>query len=373
MITLQFKGIEKEFANTDELREFAQSQRNSWSWLQEAQYKDSHLNQLWRIYDNYLRQIDNFLIQYEQQDDKNWQANLEKELISYTQQAVAQGFLLDESPQAKFVAELKERKTPQIAVYALAFLTEQNIRFDTVRSAFEGVYWALQFSQGNTDTVKAQQDALESMKKGWDDKFGKQYKDLKSQNDQLIKEVTEFKSKHDGLIKSFETEIEENKKRLKDIEHIYDEKLALRSSVQYWSDKRAHHQKIMWWTGGVTLLLALATTGAFILVALEFLKETVAEVPLWKLSIMLAISSFGVWVTRLMAKIFISNLHLRTDSHERTTMIQTYLALLREGSGPKDEERQLILQTLFRPSTTGFIKEDGPAGFYETISKALGK
>ena len=88
---------------------------------------------------------------------------------------------------------------------------------------------------------------------------------------------------------------------------------------------------------------------------------------------MLAISSLGVWVTRLVAKIFISNLHLRTDSHERTTMIQTYLALLREGNGPKDEERQLILQTLFRPSTTGFIKEDGPTGFYETMSKAFGK
>ena len=129
----------------------------------------------------------------------------------------------------------------------------------------------------------------------------------------------------------------------------------------------------MVWTGLITLSLALVTIGAFLWVAFEFSEDTITKVPLWKLSIMLAISSFGVWITRLAAKIFISNLHLRTDSYERTTMIQTYLALLREGSGPKDEERQLILQTLFRPSTTGFIKEDGPSGFYETVSKALGK
>jgi hypothetical protein len=129
----------------------------------------------------------------------------------------------------------------------------------------------------------------------------------------------------------------------------------------------------MFWAGGITLLLALITTGTFIWVALELLEETATKVPLWKLSIMLAISSLGIWVTRLTSKIFLSNLHLRADSHERTTMIQTYLALLREGSGPKNEERQLILQTLFRPSTTGFIKEDGPTGFYETISKAFGK
>ncbi|MES9847280.1 MAG: DUF6161 domain-containing protein [Candidatus Thiodiazotropha sp.] len=54
-------------------------------------------------------------------------------------------------------------------------------------------------------------------------------------------------------------------------------------------------------------------------------------------------------------------------------MIQTYLALLREGSGPKDEERQLILQTLFSPSTTGFIKDDGPSSFHEIVSNALSK
>ncbi|HDV5807106.1 TPA: hypothetical protein RJD87_002938, partial [Legionella pneumophila] len=96
---------------------------------------------------------------------------------------------------------------------------------------------------------------------------------------------------------------------------------------------------------------------------------TVLNVPLWKLGIMIGISSFGVWITRLFAKIFIANLHLKTDADERVTMIQTYLALLREGNGPQNDERQLILQTLFRPSTTGFIKDDGPAMFYESILK----
>ena len=373
LIKLQFKEGEKEFLNTDQLREFLKSQRNSWSWLQEVQY-DGHLNQLWRTYDNYFLQIDNFLTQYEQhKDNKNWQSNLERELISYTQQAVAKGFLLDESPQAKFVAELKERKTPHVAAYALASLTEQNIRFDTVRPAFEGTYWALQFLQGNINTVKAEQNALESMKKSWDVKFGKQFKDLRSQHDQLTREITDFRSQSNDWVKSFETEIEESKKRLKDIEHTYNEKLALQSSVQYWSDKRAHHQKVMRRAGKVGLLLALVTTAVFILGAFILLQETITKVPLWKLSIMLAASSLGVWLTRLAAKIFISNLHLGTDSYERTTMIQTYLALLREGNGPKNEERQLILQTLFRPSTTGFIKEDGPAGFYETIYKAFEK
>ncbi len=376
MITLQFKEIRKDFANTDELREFVQLQRDSWSWLQKIGSRDRSLNQLRNAYYEYLNRIDNFLNQYEQyKDHKDQQDSAKKELLNQTQRAISKGFFLNESSQAKFVAELKEKTNPLVAAYALIFLAEQDISPDinAIGPAVEGVYWALQFLQGNTDTVKVQQDALESMKRNWDVRFGEYYDNLKLQNDQFIKEATELKSKHNDLIKSFETEIEESKKRLKDIEHTYDEKLALQSSVKYWGDKRNHHQKIMFLTGGITLFLALVTIGAFLWVAFEFSEDTITQVSLWKLSIMLVISSFGVWITRLMAKIFISNLHLRTDSHERTTMIQTYLALLQEGKGPKDEERQLILQTLFRPSTTGFIKEDGPAGFYETISKAFGK
>ena len=376
MITLQFEEIKKEFANTDELREFVQLQRDSWSWLHEIGSRDRSLNRFRNTYYEYLNRIDNFLNQYEQhKDHKDQQDSLKKELLDQTQRATNAGFLLNESPQARFVIELKEKRKPLVAVYALMFLLEQDISPDTNTTvlAIEGVYWALQFLQGNTDTVKVQQDALESMKRNWDVRFGEHYDDLKLQNNQFVKEATELKSKHNDLIKSFETEIDESKKQLKDIERTYDEKLALQSSVQYWSDKRAHHQKVMRRAGKVGLLLALVTTAVFILGAFMLLQETITKVPLWKLSIILAASSLGVWLTRLAAKIFISNLHLGTDSYERTTMIQTYLALLREGNGPKNEERQLILQTLFRPSTTGFIKEDGPAGFYETISKAFEK
>ena len=373
LIKLQFEDGEKEFLDTDELRNFLESQRNSWTWLEETASEDKNLDEVWEVYNNYLCQIDHFLNTYQEYEhDGGQQHKLKEDLLDETEYASSHGIVLSESPKAKFVEALKERTNPKVAAYALAFLMELYIDFHQ-KSALEGSYWALQFLQGNTDTVQAQQDSLKSMKQDWNTRFGKQHENLREQNKELIIEVTELKSQYYSLVESSKEQIEKAEKQLKDIERTYNEKLALQSSVQYWSNKCAHHQKIMFWTGGVTLLLALATTGAFIWVALELLEETVAKVPLWKLSIMLAISSFGVWVTRLAAKIFISNLHLRTDSHERTTMIQTYLALLREGTGPKDEERQLILQTLFRPSTTGFIKEDGPASFYETISKAFGK
>lgn len=78
-------------------------------------------------------------------------------------------------------------------------------------------------------------------------------------------------------------------------------------------------------------------------------------------------------MVRLASKIFISHLHLQTDAHERITMIQTYLAMLRNDEAVKEEDRNLILQALFRPSPTGYIKDDSPFVIQDLISKLTGK
>ncbi|HBZ36947.1 MAG TPA: hypothetical protein DEO59_00225 [Balneola sp.] len=54
----------------------------------------------------------------------------------------------------------------------------------------------------------------------------------------------------------------------------------------------------------------------------------------------------------------LSNIHLRTDADERRVMILTYLSLLRRENAITEEDRKVILQTLFRPSATGIIKDD---------------
>ena len=121
------------------------------------------------------------------------------------------------------------------------------------------------------------------------------------------------------------------------------------------------------------LVLAIVTGIGFIFAAIKLLDTTLSEVKLWQLGIMLVISTFGIWLTRLSAKIFVSNLHLRIDAGERAVMMKTYLALMREGNGLEENDRKLILQTLFRPSSTGIIKDDGPSGLLDVLSKSLSK
>ena len=65
-----------------------------------------------------------------------------------------------------------------------------------------------------------------------------------------------------------------------------------------------------------------------------------------------------VWIIRIFVRIFLSNLHLKEDAEERVTMINTFLALLRDTQDPNSLNKNIILETLFRPSSYGLIKDD---------------
>ena len=94
---------------------------------------------------------------------------------------------------------------------------------------------------------------------------------------------------------------------------------------------------------------------------------------LWKISILFMISTLGFWLTRVSARGFVSNQHLEMDCRERITILFTYFALQESESPLRGNERPIVLETLFRPGTTGLIKDDGPANILETLIKATKK
>ena len=378
-LVLKFSESEREFNNLGELQKFMELERDAWLWLEKVYQLDKALEKVREPFNRYIGEVSEFIGEYQKhQSNQKYIDESLSVLKNKTQFAVHQGLILSASTEAQFIFKIKDSRGEQIAAYSLAFLKNIKINFNTAL-AIEGAYWAMQHKQGSTETVEAHQKTLELMKHSWVVKFGKKHKELQEKNDELISEIEGLRNKFNSLIleaeaqkaeqkESFEAEFKKVQEKIDDIERVHKENLALQSSFKYWDEKRIHHQSVMWKMAKVTASSAAAVTGIFVWVA-YFLFEatTLSEVQLWKFGIMLAISSFGVWLIRLLSKIFISNLHLRTDADERVTMIKTYLALLLEGKGPKDDERQLILQTLFRPSSTGFIKEDGPTGFYEAI------
>ena len=385
LITLQLDIGEREFQSLDEMQEWMNQERSFFAWMETGSKNDGNAAHAWNATNQWFNFVQQYIQQSRQHQNNEAQLqNIEKNFKNQINQHLQKGHLItSKNPDAIFCKNLAGEENEVVACYAIANLLDIPSNQNSPK-ALKGAFYAFQYRQGATSTVESQAEALEALSSEWNGRFNQQHLGLRAQNEALIEEIGDLREQFSNLkqeiaaqkeeqVTAFNTQIEESEKTLSDIAHTYDEKLALQASVQYWSDKRDLHTRVMWWVGGSTLLLAALTGGGFVLAAHKLLQVTVSEVELWRLGVMLAISTFGIWVTRLSAKIFISNLHLRTDADERVTMIQTYLALLREGPGPMDEERQLILQTLFRPSSTGFIKDDGPSSFHELVTNVLNK
>ncbi len=317
-LVLELDAAEREFANLGELQKWVSDEREAFKWLLGLQ-GDICIRSFIDDTNRWLSQVDNFISHYSSHDNDGLRQRQLIETIKFqTQEAFKNGRLrTSESPDTEFVFGLRDQYSDYVAGCALLCLTHRSISDAATADALEGALLALLY-------------------------------------------------RHRG-------ELDRLTKRLEKTEQIYTKKLALQASVGYWDDKRKHHRNMARWMGFLTLVVAGGTGYLFVDTAYDLLEETLPNISVGKLGIMLAISTFGIWLTRLFSKIFVSNLHLRTDAGERVTMILTYLALLREEKGLEHEDRKLILQALFRPSVTGFIKEDGPVSPIEVISRAMDK
>jgi hypothetical protein len=142
---------------------------------------------------------------------------------------------------------LRETRTNTVAGYALSQLMGQGISFNTA-DAIEGVFLALQYKKGIPETVDAQRKELESLKKGWATRFGKQHQAIKDKGSQLVAQIAEHEETFASINnkstafygaeeKRFEAAYKKIEEELSEIKRIYDEKLALQSSVAYWGSK----------------------------------------------------------------------------------------------------------------------------------------
>ena len=90
----------------------------------------------------------------------------------------------------------------------------------------------------------------------------------------------------------------------------------------------------------------------------------------WRLAMIVLIGLFAVWGVRLVVRMFLSHLHLATDAAERVVMTRTYLSLLEGDRLSSKDDRQLILQALFRPSSDGLVKDEGiPPSMLEFLTR----
>lgn len=173
--------------------------------------------------------------------------------------------------------------------------------------------------------------------------------------------------------------------KLRATDAAFTEQMGLKAPVKYWKDKADTHRGQEFWARiWVILFFAVTLPGmayVFIRTGVVLIDHAMAirpqGAPPFPNAVFL-IASAGLascagvvfWAGRLLTKLYLSQHHLRQDAEERATMTETYLALI-ENSAASAEDRQVILNALFRNTPDGIVKEEG--GLDPSIAAALGK
>jgi len=289
-----------------------------------------------------------------------------------------------EAPFADFVSQQVEEGDYQCAATAIAYFLNENLTNYDLKVA-TGLQKTLDWERGEYGKAESETQSLSNLRESWDEELTRQtgqadqsQERLDTLTDRANKQLEGQRKRFDKNASEYEQElsdaIEKARTDLEALTQTYDDKLALQAPVRYWKLQQEYHRKKLVLFGWVTGLATLVAILGLIGFAWFVLDQKVSELIVGKLVTMAVLTTFAIWAVRLCANLFMSHNHLHTDAQERRTMIHTYLSLLRQKNALKEEERQLILQTLFRPNTTGMIKEDsGPAHLVDLMNRMAPK
>ena len=271
------------------------------------------------------------------------------------------------SAEAKFLKTLDDK----IAAHAASALLGNQPPPDS-EGSFEGAFLAYAFMHSYVKRSKAESLSVKEHLGEWQklldtskDNFAAQKTEIGDLLQKYSQDFEEQKENSLQLREDGQKELDElfnrSKTELVNIENTYDKKLALQSSVKYWEDKGEQHKRLSIIFACMSVIVAVIVSVLFFVEIKNVVgvEQKILDLPVWKVSLVILTAVIGVWVLRILVRILLSHVHLTADATERRTMLMTYLALLREGHGPVDDQKELILQTLFRPSSTGIVKDDG--------------
>jgi hypothetical protein len=299
-----------------------------------------------------------------------------------------------DTPEAAFLIQLYQSNRDYFYGGYL-FLTKQHINYNDWNE-LNGMLLAFEFSQRNFSEITARRDpekkSISRLKSEFQQYLSKSEQQLiehlananELYNDYAAKIDTLKVEKEKSFTEWFEstkteqwnTWYDEKQETLKTLEETYETKLKLEKPAKYWEKKSTTYtrqaqkaKKYLIWAVGVSFCVITA----IIFISPKWIFEQVLSGNVisairWSV-LFLTLISLIAFSLRIISKYMMSSYHLARDAEERHTLTFFYLALLKD-TEVKDEDRKLILQSLFSRSDTGLLKEDSsPTMPNDLISK----
>ena len=378
--------------NVLELTQWIQKEQQFWSWANQRNY-GNHEQGFRQAFDQFNHALNNAnqSQQYVASNPQQAQNSLESSKTQIQEALVRRKLPHSSTPLAKRIDAYRQDVGDQAASFLLAVHVppDQGHQFQpNDLNAWRGLV------DGLVDRFQPAPSAAKGKKQAADQSF----EQLRVKAEELVADKTEkydalhrsyaqladgvqaastaqstqFADAQDERAKAFEALLNEHKSGMEALRKLYREEMGLKAPAEYWETKRAGHTRLTWITGSLSFAgIAGAALGLGwqihdLLVATP--KGSAPES--WRIAVLVLIGLFAVWGVRLVVRMFLSNMHLMTDAAERVVMVKTYLSLLEGDRLSSAEDRQLILQALFRPASDGIVKDEAiPASFFELLTR----
>lgn len=288
-------------------------------------------------------------------------------------------------PEAQFLKELS-KNSPMEAAFALdQFLLEKQNSQEIRSNEPAGRMLATMFSHNLNRKVRSDQKAFRTASETWSRELS-QFKERYEILEKKFQEVTglhqeseiSWAEKRQELEWEHSQMMQAQKQELLDLYAKYDGFMKLKGPREYWDDKKKEHSrgKILF---GILVVVASGLGGYFLYTSAQTILPEAHDsstVPWRNLGLFVLLSTFVLWGIRLLSKIFLSHVHLYIDAREREVMIATFLALLEREESKQSltrEDLAIVLAPIFRPSTTGVIRDEGgPMNILDFVGKLGG-
>ena len=362
------------FADLDELNDFFKAELVFWDWLRAANVHGAiqgPSNQL----EGFLKKLPNIAKEWQSAPDDAERQRLKQSAEGFVASNESV-WLRRSDPRAQYVKALSDKGDKGVAAFAWLVFLGKDVPL-TVTMAIKGFVYAAAFDAGLSDeTARAEKKALEQVRSQWESFSGSSKREYSRFRDDFEGLQTDIQKLRAQQVERFDEVLEKGRLELEAIAKTYDEKLALQAPVAYWEGRVKIHKKrskTFAWAFIISVVGVLALVGgaSFVILPDMWAGEIPKDLGYWPLALLGGIAAFLIWPVRILSRVLLSNLHLLTDAEERVTMANTYLSLLRSESGLDPSNRKLILETLFRPASTGIVKDDAAGATAATLLSRL--
>lgn len=362
----------KLFHSLDEVAEWLKTEKEFWSWVSEYNPTTNDLKLLCNEFLNTHNALDARINKTRPHinNEPEYARQIEGLTNEFNNCYGTKNCIYSKTPRGKYIDELRQRD-PEEAIYAIGYYANENRYFNqpkhvraiveiallekgirgssSEKAALKGIY------QEHVNITTNSKKTLEDLKNTIHEITIQANTTIEEKSKEFLDTKTKAEKIFDNMIKA------------------YEEKLSLKAPVKYWSDKKKHHRFLATIFGFLTLFL-FGETGqglaeAWIILNDISLKNAPAH---WQLGTLVVSAFLALWVLRIFSKLFLTHVHLQIDSGEREVMTETYLSLLRDGSGIATDDRTIILQNLFRPATTGIVHDETmPPNMVELLNRLV--